>query len=403
MNQIKSADRKVVTHLSTYGLALFLFLTPFEYPLADLMAISPLRIIGLFAMGLAIIDILMQRKLKIDYRIIYVGFWLLYGLITYLWAIDETRWQSYYSIYLNNALMFLLFSMISFTKHEAKVLKKSMIFGVGALLLYMTFIPDAVVYSAYQNRLTLNAGADGLDQNYLAALMLISFGIVFYNLCNVKQKKFHKILSIIFCVTVAYYILLTGSRSGLIAVLLIALLSINTSWKTRLSIGIPVTILILVVLPLVARYIPEELMERFSLKALTGHEAESGTRLLIWKKALTSIKDLKWICGHGVGASQTVIGNILGLGKDMGIHNHYIAMLVEVGISGFLLINIPIFKMIKDMLKKDKSIAIAFFGILLMAFFLDVLTTKFFWSAMILLSVCCSTHVENPIKEGMIK
>ena len=392
MNQIKSADRKVVMHLSTYGLALFLFLTPFEYPLADLMAISPLRIIGLFAMGLAVIDILMQRKLKIDYRIIYVGFWLLYGLITYLWTIDETRWQSYYSIYLNNALMFLLFSMISFTKHEAKVLKKSMVFGVGALLLYMTFIPDAVVYSDYQNRLTLNAGTDGLDQNYLAALMLISFGIVFYNLCNVKQNKFHKILSIIFCVTVAYYILLTGSRSGLIAVLLIALLSVNTSWKTRLSIGIPVTILILVVLPLVAQYIPEELMERFSLKALTGHEAESATRLLIWGRAISSLDGIKSIFGYGAGASQTVIGNVLGTGKDMGIHNHYIAMLVEVGFFGFFLINIPIFKMIKDMFKKDKSIVIAFLGILLVAFFIDVVTTKFFWSAMILLSICFSAY-----------
>ena len=130
MNQIIHTDRKGVTHLSTYGLALFLFLTPFEYPLADLVSISPLRIVGLLAMGLAVLDILMQKTLKLDYRIIYVAFWLIYGLITYLWAIDETRWQSYYSIYLNNALMFLLFSMISFTKHEANVLKKSMVFGV---------------------------------------------------------------------------------------------------------------------------------------------------------------------------------------------------------------------------------------------------------------------------------
>ena len=29
MNQIENADRKVIKHLSTYGLALFLFLTPF--------------------------------------------------------------------------------------------------------------------------------------------------------------------------------------------------------------------------------------------------------------------------------------------------------------------------------------------------------------------------------------
>lgn len=399
MNQIINTDRKGVTHLSTYGLVLFLFLTPFEYPIADLMSISPLRIVGLLAMGLALIDILMQKTVRLDYHIIYVALWLIYGLITYLWAIDETRWQSYYSIYLNNALMFVLFSMVSYTKHEAEVLKKSMVFGVGGLLLYMTFIPNAVIYSAYQNRLTLNAGEDGLDQNYLAALMLISFGIVFYNLCNTKQKKMRKIISIIFCLAIAYYILLTGSRSGLIAVLLIVLLSINTSWKTRLSIGIPVLLIVLVVLPFVVQYIPEELLDRFSLKALTGQEAESGTRLLIWGQALTSLKDLKWVFGYGVGASQSVIGNILGMGKDMAIHNHYIASLVEVGFCGSILLTLPVIKMIKKTLKQDKSVATSFFGILLMAFFIDVLTTKFFWSAMILLSICCSTRNDISVEE----
>ena len=399
MNQIINTDRKSITHLSTYGLALFLFLTPFEYPLADLMSISPLRIVGLLAMGLALIDILMQKAVRLDYRIIYVALWLIYGLITYLWAINETRWQSYYSIYLNNALMFLLFSMVLYTKHEAEVLKKSMVFGVGALLLYMTFIPNAVIYSSYQNRLTLNAGEDGLDQNYLAALMLISFGIVFYNLCNVKQKKMRKIIAILFCLVIAYYVLLTGSRSGLIAILLIVLLSVNTSWKTRLSIGIPILLIMLVVFPFVVQYIPEELLERFSLKALTGQEAESGTRLLIWGRALTSLKDLKWVFGYGVGASQSVIGNILGMGKDMAIHNHYIASLVEVGICGSILLTLPVIKMIKKALKQDKSVATAFFGILLMAFFIDVLTTKFFWSAMILLSICSSTRNDISVEE----
>lgn len=399
MNQIKTVDKSAIKHLSTYGLALFLFLTPFEYPLADLMATSPLRIVGMFAMGLAVLDIIIQRRLKPDYRFYCVALWLLYGIVTFFWALDKNRFQSYYSIYINNALMFLLFSMVSFTKHEANVLKKAMIFGVGALLLYMMFIPDAVVYSDYQNRLTLNAGTEGLDQNYLAALMLISFGIVFYDLCNIEQKKLYKIISIIFCLLIVYYVFLTGSRSGLIALLVIVLLSINTSWKTRLYIGIPVLVLLLIIFPLIIQYIPKELLDRFSLSALTGQEAESGTRLLIWGRALGSLQGIELLFGYGTGASQTVVGNVFGRG-DAAIHNHYIAMLVEFGIIGFLLVNIPILKMLKTIIKKDKCIAIAFAGILLMAFFLDVVTTKFFWSAMILLSVCCSAHNNIRLESG---
>ena len=309
MNQIENADRKVIKHLSTYGLALFLFLTPFEYPLADLVSVSPLRLVGLLAMGLALADILIQHKFRIDYRIIGIVLWLSYGLFSYFWAIDQTRWMSYYSIYLNNALMFLLLSTLTFTKYEVNFLKKSMVFGVGALLLYMTFVPNAVIYSDYQHRLTLNAGTEGLDQNYLAALMLVAFGLVFYDLCNGGQKKVYKLVSIVFCAAVAYYAFLTGSRSGLIALLLIVLLSLNTSWKTRLSIGIPLVLFLFVVLPLIAQHVPEGLLDRFSLKALTGQEAESGTRLLIWRRALESLGSVKVFVGYGAGASQTVIGN----------------------------------------------------------------------------------------------
>lgn len=392
MNQLGSVEKGAIHHLSTYGLALFLFLTPFEYPLADLMAVSPLRLVGLFAMGLAVVDIWRQRIVKLDYRVIYVVLWLLYGLVSYVWALDRTRFQSYYSIYFNNSLMFLLFSMISYTKYEAELLKKAMIFGVGALLLYMTVIPDAVVYSSYQHRLTLKAGADTLDQNYLAALMLVSFGVVFHKLCNEEQKKKYRIWAILFSGAIAYYIFLTGSRSGLIALVLIVMLSINTSWKTRLYVGIPVVLLILIVIPFAARFLPENLLERFSLSALTGKEAESGTRLLIWARALKSIKGFKWVFGLGVGASQTAVGNVLEAGKDMAIHNHHLAMLAEVGVMGFLFINIPIFGMCVELWKKDKGCAVAFSGILLMAIFLDVVTAKFFWSAMILMSVLCTAN-----------
>lgn len=391
MNQLGSVEKGAIHHLSTYGLALFLFLTPFEYPLADLMAVSPLRLVGLFAMGLAIVDIWRQRIVKLDYRVIYVVLWLLYGLVSYVWALDRTRFQSYYSIYFNNALMFLLFSMISYTKYEAELLKKAMIFGVGALLLYMLLIPDAVMFSSYQHRLTLKAGKDGLDQNYLAGLMLTSFGIVFYNICNVPLKKRHKNISVIFCAAIAYCVFLTGSRSGLLALLIMALLSINTTWRTRLSIGIPVALLILIVFPLIARYLPESFLERFSLSALTGQEAESGTRLLIWRRAFQSVKGFKWIFGLGTGASQTAVGDVLGRG-DSAIHSHYIAMLVEYGLLGSLLLNVPIFKLFLQSKQRKSELFATFCGILMMAAFLDVVTTKFFWASMILWSVCYSAN-----------
>ena len=391
MSLNKIADNSETKHLSTYGLALFLILTPFEYPLADLMATSPLRIVGLFAMGLAVLDIIFQKHLIFDYRIICMSLWLIYGYLSSFWTVDTIRFESYYSIYINNAIMFILFSMIAYTKKEVEMLKKSMVFGVAALLIYITFVPGAVVYSSGQNRLTIDAGSEGLDQNYLAALTLIAFGIIFYNLCNSKQKIFHKFLSLVFCLTVAYYVLLTGSRSGLFALILIVLLCINTSWKTRLTIGIPLIIVLFIAFPIILKSLPTDIAERLSISAITGQEAESETRLIIWEKAFASLHGVGAIFGYGAGASQTIVGNVLGRG-DAAIHNHYIAMVVEFGVFGSFFVNMPIFMMLKSMAKKEKSMVIAFAGILMMAFFLDVVTTKFFWSAMILLTVCCSAY-----------
>lgn len=379
-------------HLSTYGLAAFFFLTPFEYPLADLVSISPVRIVGLMAMGLAVFDIFNQRYIRFHYRFSGIFLWLAYGLLSAVWAMDMDYYQSYYSIYLNNSMMFLLFSLINYSEREADYLKKAMIAGICALILYMLIIPNAVSYTSYQNRLTLNAGRKGLDQNYLAALTLMPFGLVFYRLCNDPQKKKHRIRSAILCVVILGIVILSGSRSGLIALLLTAILSVNTSWKNRLKIGIPLLLLLIIVFPIAAQYLPQDLMKRFTLSAFTGQEAESGTRLVIWIRALSALRDFRWVFGYGVGASQAIVGDILGKGTNMAIHNHYIAMLAEVGLVGSVLINYPIFKMTVVAWKKDRPVAVAFAGILALAFFLDVVTTKFFWSAMILLSVCCSSR-----------
>ena len=398
MSTINGRPPRTIGHFSTLGLALFLFLTPFEYPMADLFTISPLRIFGLLAMGLAVLDVIRQKNLKLDYRVISVVLWLLYGVVTVLWAANKDRFQSFYSIYLNNALMFLLFSVISFSKYEVHFLKKALVLGVWVLLFYMLLVPDAVAFSDFQHRLTLNVGKEGLDQNYLAALMLLAFGIVFYGFCNEKQKKSKRILSLLFCLAVFYCVILTGSRSSLIAIVVIVALSVNTSWKIRLYIGIPVVLLILVIIPLAIEYLPEELAERFSLDSFTGQTAESSARLLIWEHALRSLKGFKWIFGYGIGASQTVVGNLLEKGYDSVIHNHFIAMLVECGVVGSVFINYPILKMIAQVRKRDKAVAIAVFGILILSLFIDVLTTKFFWSAMILISVCCTANATKRLE-----
>lgn len=378
----------VFKNISTYALALFLFLTPFEYPLASMFSVSPLRLVGLFAMVVALYDIITMQKIKLDYRFISVFLWLAVSFFSYFWTIDTDWFKTYFSMYLNNAAMFLVFSLICFSTEEASFLKKSMIFGVGALLIYMTFVPGAVVFS--QHRLSISGGDGSLDQNYLSALMLVSFGMVCYDLNNKKQNIFTKIISIVFCLAILVYILLTGSRSGTIASLVIIILTLNTSWKNRIKLCAIILLVVFVAIPLITNILPEELRDRFSLSAMLGQNADSGTRFVIWEKAISSLDIGSIIFGHGVGSGQVIIGDVLNQGLYMAPHNHYIAMILDTGIIGFTLINFPILKMIITTIKKDKGVGLAFVGICIMAFFIDVVTTKFFWSSLLLLSSCAS-------------
>ena len=217
-------------HLSTYGLAVFFILLPFEYPLAALGTQSVLMLVGVGTMGLAAIDLIAAQgfQIRFNYRIIIPVLWLIYAGTSLAWCRYPTAFSEFYMMYLRNCLMFILISMINYKKDEAEVMKKAAVFGVGLLLLYMTFIPGATRYSTYQHRLELVAGSSNLDENYLAAILLIGFCFVVYWLINKKLANvMYKVIAIIYCIGCIYYIFATGSRSGLIAgiVILVVLLA----------------------------------------------------------------------------------------------------------------------------------------------------------------------------------
>ena len=56
--------------------------------------------------------------------------------------------------------------------------------------------------------------------------------------------------------------------------------------------------------------------------------------------------------------------------------------------------------MIKREMNKQKEIAFGMIGILFMAMFLDVVTTKFFWSSLLLLSAACASYEYNNFNKG---
>ena len=394
IDNISISTNKKLRNYSTLALALFYTLLPFEYPLASLGVNSIIRYIGILSMGLSIIDIIINEKYKIriDYRHKLLLCWLLLVFVSYLWSEGKQFFETYALIYLRNALMFLLISCVKYTRYEEKIIRNSYVLGGVFLLLYMTFVPGAVTYSAWQKRLTLAAGDTTLDQNYLAVLIAIPFAFVFYDFINNHSNNLIKrILMIIFCFGCLYYIIATGSRTGLLSITIMSLLSLKLNTKKNI-IGIIITIaLLFIVFPVIYQLMPSNLLDRFTVEAFTGRTGESGARLIIWKAAMNDVSfDPALIIGHGAGSAQVVVSKTTS--HYSAIHNHYISQFIELGLVGITVIMTFMIKMLINVYVKRRDVAIAFLGIFIAAFFIDVLTTKSFWAIIIYVSIVISSY-----------
>ena len=389
-------DRRLM-HLSTYGLALFFILLPFEYPLAALGTQSVLMLVGVATMGMAAIDLIATQRFQIqfNYRIIIPVLWLIYAGLSMIWCRYSAAFSEFYMMYFRNCLMFILISMINYQKKEVALMKKAAAFGVGLLLLYMTFVPGATRYSSYQHRLELVAGSSNLDENYLAAILLIGFGFMVYWLINKKiVNMIHKIIAIVYCIGYIYYIFATGSRSGLIAGIVMLIILLAGSIKRNTLIVLVIGLALIIAYPYIVMLLPSDLAERYSIAALTGKTTESSPRMMIWMGLLSRLKGLRILFGFGAGSASPITREVYRF--NAAAHSFYIAHIVELGVIGLTMFITLIARMAIKLVKtKELGCFAILIGIMVIGFFLDLLTTKFFWSVMMLVTVCISASEER--------
>ena len=399
-----SRTRISVHHISAYGMYLFLLLLPFEYPLETIGVGSILRYVGILTIALVLVDLLKEGTIKMDYRALLMVAWCAYAALSGIWSVDKANYSRYISMYVNNALMFIAISLVPFSKSERDFIEKGLVSGVVLLLLYMTFVPGAVTQSDWQSRLTLaHNGKSILDQNYLAALMLMAFGCQLFDLIESKQGRFTKTLV---CLAIFYYILRTGSRSGLLGAGVIAAFCLARGVKRRSGIVFALIFLLLLIGPAVISFLPSDLLERFSRDAMLGQTSESGGRLDIWAIAWEAIKEGSAFFGYGAGSSEYLVG--LSYKENAAIHNFVIAHMVELGLVGLSLFGAILIKIVRQLKAfGEEKLFIAFMGIIVEGLFLDLLTTKFFWSALMMVSVsitagnCMRREIQNQPAKGI--
>lgn len=315
--------------------------------------------------------------------------WLMFITVAgLLWSIDKQTTIHRMVAYLLVPGFCLYTSTLKFTKKEFDWIVISAIIGgvVAGGIAYMT---GSVLDEQMADRLILT---EDNDPNNFAALLLLPFALIWGKIQE-DSKTYIKILYAAALLIIAFMILMTGSRGGLLSsiVVLVAYYIVSGMFK-RASAILGTAILVLGLFYFLRSYLPIDLFNR--LFTITNYTTNGAGRTSVWEILLRDIVPEMGLFGLGPGCVSLRLTSYYGFAK--GVHNTYLNMLCEFGILGLPVFILMIVTIIKRSFKRKFYIGVALLiGICTTIFFLDAYAKKFFWNVILLLFIHEGIEEEN--------
>jgi probable O-glycosylation ligase (exosortase A-associated) len=220
-------------------------------------------------------------------------------------------------------------------------------------------------------------GGQILDSNDLCAALVMIFPFLFYKIFS--KNKIEKLLGLCWAPLVLFCIILTNSRSGNIALLVILILILIRAIR-KIRIILPMAVILILGL----YFAPEEYYDR--MKNIVNYQTDPSAvgRIELWKAGIRMWKDYP-LTGIGQDNFELLISqyykDIFSWQSRIATHNTYIQLLVEGGIQTLILFLLLVFLSIKDALVITRkvpevsdlaySICIGFIGFLICCIFLS--------------------------------
>ncbi|NJJ41640.1 O-antigen ligase family protein [Paenibacillus sp. 7028] len=228
-----------------------------------------------------------------------------------------------------------------------------------------------------------------IDPNFLAAFINIPAILVVNRLFITNRNKL-RILYFVITAIIMFGVLLTGSRASLIAMLLGCAIVASSYLEIRKYI-----LLVIIFLSLgITMYflLPEALIHRFFTNSYNDNS--NIRRVLAWKFGLDAFYQ-KPLFGYGIVNSATILNNLYSY--NVAIHNTYIQLIVQLGITGtipfFLIILNSIIYILKNNLRVLLGIVLS---LLFTSFMIEQNITITFWTVLIMLNLAISFKKDNP-------
>lgn len=320
--------------LSRYNLVfLIIILFPLDQLLTSLfpgISFSPFVIVSV-VLGLLIFQYanIYFEKLKFIFQLFFV--YCIFSFISVFWSDDEIK-SVLYTLQLVLSLSFCIVAVAELSKDQY-TLQKISFYGcvVGAIIAQMSLMG---MFSegelSVEHRITFS----GIGLNAVAISIGFTFILGITGLFNKLITLEKRILLIISCSVIFYFLLRTGTRSSIFGVFLALgisyVLSYNLSFK-----NISVIIFLFLIMFFSFNYVLDNIIEGGlgeHIMSVGAKDIESNSRKRLWEIAFDWFS--KNILGTGAGNEYVAYTN----SSSKEAHNIFISALLQLGFVGFILI-----------------------------------------------------------------
>ena len=378
-------------NISTLLISIYLLLIPFDFvPLLENVSISKVMAILPFFAILLNID---KIRLKMNNYIFLSIMYIILHFTSLIYSVSKYDSLSLTFTISSNIILIYLLSCIRFTNSQIKTFVFSVVIS-SWLILLVSFISTIGLIT--NGRLVITIFGYTQDPNYLVGFVL--FAIIYYINDYLNRKKK---ISLIFSIVFSLFVIITGSRGGLISVIISILYAIFMYFKRNNSskdLRKLLTIFSLVIFAIFVstKLIPDEILSRYSLDTILSSRGTG--RYELWGIILNEFSEFSIInklFGIGAGTTFTIT-------NGFAAHNIWLDTLVGLGLLGVSVLFLYYFSLFIASMKNGLYILNnVFVGYLIMGISLSLISFKPMWNVIFLIMISLnSENIYSSIKKS---
>lgn len=355
---------------------IYLFFSIFEYYINGVVGNIVRYFMLFYTIIIAARFVYLKKYLELNKGQFFLLIWFCYSILTCLWSSSTDNIFRYIFTFSTMSIVLIASYSIKFSIFQInKLLWFYQLCSFGLCLLAIFFAAQYGVYADGRNVLAI--GDLMMDPNYLLVLYAISLQVGFYYLiCVERRGNFWRLFDLFSVLVSIYAIFNTGSRSGLIVVVLSLLILINYKLQD-VSIVEKLKYLFILLCGLFLLYVASDFfLDEATVNRVLGRgdlAFYNGTgRLEGWADHLELWNTFGAVLfGMGFGSNTA--------------HSTILTFLFEFGIFGTVFYIFAMCLLVREIVLKSNMLAMSILACgMLQAFLCPATSIRFFWNSMII-------------------